>query len=105
MVLEEPRPPLLEVGKSCFSTRGRSPWTGSQPVTRPLPTQDTTTQKDKDKRPCLEWDLNPRSQYPSSQTHSLDYATTTISNLNIKAEFKLEAMILGNMRTEYFKES
>jgi hypothetical protein len=44
-----------------ISTYGRSPWTSDQPVTRPLPTQDNTAQKDKDKHPCLKWDSNPRS--------------------------------------------
>jgi hypothetical protein len=28
-----------------FLTFGRTPWTGDQPDARPLPTQDTTTQK------------------------------------------------------------
>jgi hypothetical protein len=28
-----------------------------QPVTRPLPTQDNTTQKDEDKHPCLEREM------------------------------------------------
>jgi hypothetical protein len=38
-----------------------------QPVARPLPTQDNTTQKDADKHPCFEWDSNPRSQQPTGQ--------------------------------------
>jgi hypothetical protein len=35
---------------------------GDQPVTRPLPTQDSVTQKNADMRPCLERDSNPRSK-------------------------------------------
>jgi len=35
---------------------------GDQPVTRPLPTQDSTTQKNTDTHSCLEWDSNPQSQ-------------------------------------------
>jgi hypothetical protein len=38
-----------------------------QPIARPLPTQDNTTQKDADKHPCLERDSNPQSQQPTSQ--------------------------------------
>jgi hypothetical protein len=53
-VLGEPRPPLSEVLKPCFSSSDRTPWTSDQPVARPLPTQDNTTQKDADKHPCLE---------------------------------------------------
>jgi hypothetical protein len=33
-----------------------------EPVARPVPTQDNTTQKDADKYPCLMRDSNPRSQ-------------------------------------------
>jgi hypothetical protein len=40
---------------------------GSRPVARPVPTQDNTTQKDENKHPCLEQNLNPRSQYPCCQ--------------------------------------
>jgi len=42
-------------------TVGRTPWTGNRPVARTLLTQDTTTQKNADTHPCLEWDSNPRS--------------------------------------------
>jgi hypothetical protein len=45
----------------------RTPWTSDQPVARPLPTQDNTTQKDADRHPCLERDSNPRSQQPTGQ--------------------------------------
>jgi hypothetical protein len=36
-----------------ISTFGRTPWMGDQPEAKPLPTQESTTQKDKDKHPCL----------------------------------------------------
>jgi hypothetical protein len=39
---------------------GMTPWTGDQPVARPLPTHSTT--QTQNKHPCLEWDSNPRSQ-------------------------------------------
>jgi len=35
---------------------------GDWPITRSVPSQDSITQKNADTRPCLEWDLNPRSQ-------------------------------------------
>jgi hypothetical protein len=41
-------------------TVGRTPWTGDQPVARPLSTHRTT--QNKSKHPCLEWNSNPRSQ-------------------------------------------
>jgi hypothetical protein len=45
-------------------TVGRTPWTGDQPVTRPLPTHTTTQTQFKrtHRHTCLEWDLNPRPQ-------------------------------------------
>jgi hypothetical protein len=39
-----------------------TPLMEDQPDARPLPTQDGTTQQDKDKHPCLKPDSNPRSQ-------------------------------------------
>jgi hypothetical protein len=39
-------------------TVGRTPWTGDQPVARPLPTH---------RHPCLEWNSNPRSQHSSGR--------------------------------------
>jgi hypothetical protein len=38
-------------------TVGRTPWTGDQPIARPLPTQT----QNKRRHACLEWDSNPRS--------------------------------------------
>jgi hypothetical protein len=45
-------------------TFGRTPWTGDQPIARPLLTHRTTQTKNKRiqyKYPCLEWDSNLRS--------------------------------------------
>jgi hypothetical protein len=53
-----------------FSTVGRTPWTGDQPVARPLPTHRTTQTQNKhthSKYPCPRWDSNPRSQRPSKR--------------------------------------
>jgi hypothetical protein len=40
---------------------GRTPWTGDQPVARPLPTHRTTRTQNKrtHRQPCLDWDSNP----------------------------------------------
>jgi hypothetical protein len=38
-------------------TFGRTPWTGDQPITRPLPTHRINEHR----HPCIEWDSNPRS--------------------------------------------
>jgi hypothetical protein len=40
-------------------TVGRTPWTGDQPVARPLPTQDSTNRINTDRRPRLVSDSNP----------------------------------------------
>jgi hypothetical protein len=42
---------------------GRTPWTGDQPVARPLPTRKINAHR----HPCLEWDSNPRLQCLSGQ--------------------------------------
>jgi hypothetical protein len=39
-------------------TVGRSPWTGHQPVARPLPTHNTN-RINAHRHTCLEWDSNP----------------------------------------------
>jgi hypothetical protein len=59
--------PLLDLG--CFSvsrssyTVGRTPWTGDQPVSRPLPAHRAAlTQNKLHRYPCHEWGSNPRSQ-------------------------------------------
>jgi hypothetical protein len=63
-----------------FCTDGRTPWTGNQPIARPLPTQDKTKQNKRTHRhPCLEWDSNPRSQRSNERpktVHALDRAAT-----------------------------
>jgi hypothetical protein len=40
---------------------------GDKPSARPMPIQDSTTQKDNNKHPCRKRDSNPRSQRPSDQ--------------------------------------
>jgi hypothetical protein len=39
-------------------TFGKTPWKGDQSDTRPVPTQDNTTQRNADTHPCPEQDLN-----------------------------------------------
>jgi hypothetical protein len=62
-------PGLLFSSVIIFYTVGRTPWTGDQPVARPLPiyritqTQNKRTHRD----PCLEWNSNQRSQYSSGR--------------------------------------
>jgi hypothetical protein len=41
-----------------FTHFDRTPWTRDQPITRPLPTQDSTTQKNADTHPCPKQKLN-----------------------------------------------
>jgi hypothetical protein len=57
---------LLDLGRFfrflILYTVDRTPWTGEQPVVRPLPTHRTTHT-----HPCLERDSNPRSQRSSER--------------------------------------
>jgi hypothetical protein len=52
-------------------TIDRTPWTGDQPVARPLPTQDNTDRINSDRHQCLEWDSTPRSQSLGERIHFL----------------------------------
>jgi hypothetical protein len=64
--------PLLNLGHFfgflILYTDSRIPWTGDQPVARPLPTTRTTqTQKKAHGHPYLEWDSNPQTQCSSER--------------------------------------
>jgi hypothetical protein len=55
-----------------FSTCRRIPWAGwggggGSPEGLYLYTQDSTTLKDKDRHPCLEWYSSPRSHYSNGE--------------------------------------
>jgi hypothetical protein len=67
--------PLL--GPGCFfrfvtlHRVGKTPWTGDQPVARPLPTQRIAQHRINEHRhPCLEQDLNPRPQCSRGENSS-----------------------------------
>jgi hypothetical protein len=55
--------PLLQFRNLLYAD-GKAPWTGDQPVARPLPKHRTieTQNKRTNRHLCLEWDSNPRSQ-------------------------------------------
>jgi hypothetical protein len=74
-------------------TVGKAPWTGEQPVARPLPTRRTTQTQNKRtyRYLCLEWDSNPRSQRSSewrqfmpqtARPPSWAYLTTSVQNFD-----------------------
>jgi hypothetical protein len=46
-----------------LETVGRTPWTGDQPVAKPLPNTNT------DRYPCIECDSKPRSQFSRRRRH------------------------------------
>jgi hypothetical protein len=55
----------------------RTPWTGDQPLTRPLPRRRITQNKLRHR--CLEWDSNPQFQCSRGRRHdALDLAATVI---------------------------
>jgi hypothetical protein len=55
--------------RNLFCTVGRTPWTGDQPLLKPLPKHRTiqTQNKRTHRHPCLEWDSNPRFQCSSER--------------------------------------
>jgi hypothetical protein len=58
-------------------TVGRTPWTGNQPVARPLPTQETKTQNNR--HICLEWFEPTIPVFEGAKAvHALDRAATVI---------------------------
>jgi len=67
----------------------RTPWTGDPPITRPVPTQDSTTQRIADICPCLERDSNPRSSVRAVEDHTRLRPTATV----IVTSGKLMALI------------
>jgi hypothetical protein len=52
---------------SILYTVGMTPWTGDQPVARPLPIHRTTQRINAYRHPCFEWDWNPRFQCSSER--------------------------------------
>jgi hypothetical protein len=71
--------PLLDIGRFfnflIFYIDSRSPWTGDQPVTRPLPahTGQHKYRINAHRHPCLKWDSNPRSQFLSGRRRFMFY--------------------------------
>jgi hypothetical protein len=61
-------------------TVGRTPWTGDQPIARPLPTHRTTQTQNKRtqyRHPCLEWDSNTGSQRSSERRQFMPQTART----------------------------
>jgi len=46
------------------------PYLGDRPTAKPLTTQGSTTQKNTDIHPCVEWDLNPQSHCSSGARYT-----------------------------------
>jgi hypothetical protein len=57
---------------------------GDWPVARPLPTYNSTTQKNAATHPCLKRDSNPQSQCSSSKRQYVPY---TVQLLGLAYEF------------------
>jgi hypothetical protein len=81
---------------------GKTLWPGDRSDTRPLRTQDNTTQKHADKQPCLECDSNPRSLCPRDETHILDRAAAAIGG-RIKVLERNMAMLSFSVSSSYEK--
>jgi hypothetical protein len=72
---------------------GSIPWTGDQPVARPLPTHITTQTQNKCtqyRHPRIEWDPNPRSRRSSDRRlHALDRAATLIGHMELLVKYNM----------------
>jgi hypothetical protein len=55
-------------------TVGRIPWTGDQPVARPLPAHRINAHRHR----CFEWDWNPRSQCPSGTGQFMSWTARSL---------------------------
>jgi hypothetical protein len=53
---------IISETSNTFRHLYRTPWMGDQPVTRLIPTQDSTAQKNMDIHQYIEWDSNTQSQ-------------------------------------------
>jgi hypothetical protein len=96
--------PLLGLG-SFFSflilyTVGRTPWTGDQPVARPLPTRRTTqTQKRKQtSMPRVGFELTIPLFERAKTVHALDRAATVIGSLNNHSRENLSTQLVNSYR-------
>jgi hypothetical protein len=66
-------------------TVGRTPWTGDQPVVRPLSAHRTTQTQNKRtqyRHPCLEWDSNPWSQVSKERRQFMPYTAWPLWSAN-----------------------
>jgi hypothetical protein len=80
----------------------RTPWTGDQPVARPLPTHRINAHR----HPCLEWDSNPPSQCWSLRRRLLDRAAAVIGFEAIAITQAMEPhRVCGTSRIPHFLDS
>jgi hypothetical protein len=110
----------LDFGRS-FSflilfTFGKTPWTGDEPVARPLPTYRTTQTQNKSihRHPCLEWDSNPRSQCSRGQRQFMlknmlrkfeenFYLRLSFNNISLSHSFKKQHESNSSLGCNRFK--
>jgi hypothetical protein len=79
--------PFLDHGRFCsfliLYRLGRTPWTGDQPVARPLPTHRTTQTQNKRIQTSMPWvgfELTIPTFKPAKTIHALDRAATLIGS-------------------------
>jgi hypothetical protein len=66
-----------------------TPWTNDKSLARPLPAQESTTQKGEDKHTCLERNLNRRPQRRSDQALHLSQRGNFYPHFNVTTWVKL----------------
>jgi hypothetical protein len=89
-------------------TVNRTPWTGDQPVTRPLPTDRTTQTQNKCRQTSMSWEgfepMNPVFKWAKT-VHALDHTTTDrlygYWGAQIKGSMVGAWAYTGKMRHEY----
>jgi len=84
-----------------FRHFGRIPWTEDQPTPRPLPTQDSITQRNVGMHLGIEWNSNPR---PQGSNGALDNKATGsgIVTLYLRKYFKLLQIIINTSNISEF---
>jgi hypothetical protein len=70
----------------------RIPWTGDQPVARPLLHTGQHKQKNPYRHVCLKWDTNPVFERAKT-VHALDRAATVIGALTIYMHHVLRSSV------------
>jgi hypothetical protein len=93
--------PLLQF-RNLFYTVGMTPWTGDQPIARPLPTHRTTQSQNKRTQTsmhCMEFEPKIRASERAKIVHALDRASTVIGPVDTTPSYfsKIHFILYSNL--------